>query len=105
MSRAQTRPCIFIPADDTQPVRVIEAQPCELEALQKLVGGDIELAWCPPKRIALFAEALGVRLQKTAQLFCNEDGRGLGLPYNERASALHGEPFGVIGDAFVMAVP
>lgn len=109
--RIETRPCLFIPADLSLSVRVIEQQSCELEALQKLVGGPIELARLLPLEIGRLERLYEVKLGRGAQMFVHEEGRLIGLPANDRATAyyyrsfLYDLPLGIVGDAFVMAVP
>ena len=49
----------------------------KLEELQKLVGGNIELFSIDPPLEGKYPEGI-----------CNEDGLGLGLPYNQRASSM-----------------
>lgn len=106
MQTPKYRRCILIPADDKLPVRVIEQQDCAPEAMRQLVGGRIEIVFCPRPRLVALAQKHNTTLQRGARLFANRDGVDLGLPRNARASALHVDPLGiVVGDAFIMATP
>lgn len=68
---------IIIPADDNEPLtfRKTDKQP-DLQELHRIVGGYIELVphW------QLYNE-------QPCVAFCNEDGKGMGLPINMRATA------------------
>lgn len=105
MTKHAPRPCVLIPADDDKPVQVIAEQSCDLASLQKLVGGYIELARIHRQTVLKVERMHLCVLGKNAQMYVNEDGRNLDLPYNERASHLYGHPMGIVGDAFIMAVP
>ena len=90
-------------------VEVIERDtPFELEELQKLVGGYIEVM---PDRIDLRninghetgSSALGY-MGVWKLMVVNEEGLILGLPYNEQATNLltHFNPYGIRGTAVLM---
>lgn len=99
------RPCLIIPADSGLPIRVEQAQSCDLASLQKLVGGNIEFVSISRSRVRELEAQHGVKLGG-AQLYANEEGLLQGLPVNERATALvEGHTMPIVGDCFVMHVP
>lgn len=59
-----------------------------LEAMQELVGGDIEAAYP-------FEEAVAV--------VCNTEGKGLGLPYNRPLLDESGLPYDIVRGTFFIA--
>lgn len=85
---------IVIPADDEAPLRQHQLPATSLKERQRLVGGLIQ----------------GIYLtDPTAHLFCNEEGKGLDLPMNKRATLLlwaHNPAFRyldtIVGDAFLV---
>ncbi len=87
---------LVIPAEIYQPIQVREVDPT-LENYQALVGGYIE----------------AVSLQKPyCTLFCNEEGKLMGLDYNARATEFFWDHQGdaliddyIAGDAFVCGPP
>lgn len=66
---------LFIPADSTRPfeIREITRDSATLRQLQAMVGGCIELVPLPVADVTLW---------------CNEDGKGMQLPFNPRAQLL-----------------
>ena len=68
-----------------KPCRV-EELPDTLEAMQKIVGGHIEAVYLPD-----------------AAIVCNEDGKGLGLPYNRPLMDESGLPYDVLCGTFFVA--
>lgn len=85
---------VVIPADDEQSLRQAELPAGGLEERQQLVGGLIQ----------------AVDLDDPAgRLYCNEEGKVMGLPPNKRATLLlwaHGPRFRyhdfIVGDAFLV---
>src|SRR3984885_6254595 len=64
---------IVIPADDEIPVRQHQLLAAGLQERQQLVGGHIESIYLR---------------DPAARLYCNEEGKGLELPMNKRATLL-----------------
>lgn len=88
---------IVIPANSDQALRVEEMESSDLEHMQRLVGGSIEV---------LNLDNPG------CSLYFNEDGNRRGLPENLRATALLyvGSPAflgytKLVGDAFIAGIP
>jgi hypothetical protein len=88
---------IFIPADENQPIRYVEVDAEDVDAMQQIVGGKFEaLNFSAPP----------------AALFQNDDRRLLEIPFNRRATYLlwmharHYRPTEVIGgDALLAGTP
>lgn len=85
---------IVIPADPEKPLRREEIGSTDLRAYRSLVGGNLQM----------------VNLEEPpASLYCNEDGKGLGMPINPRATVLlwaHNDAFTgrdwIVGDTFLV---
>ena len=69
-----------------KPCRVQEI-PNTLEAMQKIVGGYIEAVYPFPDAV----------------IVCNEDGKGLGLPYNRPLMGENGLPYDILCGTFFIA--
>ena len=88
---------IVVPADREQPLRIEELEASDLDHMQCLVGGDLEV----------------INLEEpSCSLFINEDGGYRQLPANERATLLLrvGRPAfltapSLVGDAFITGAP
>jgi hypothetical protein len=85
---------IVLPADMEQPIRQEQIEPADLDAYQRLVGGNLEV----------------VNLDRPpASLYFNDEGKLLDLPVNPRAtvvlwvhnSAFRGQDV-IAGDAFIV---
>lgn len=89
---------MIIPADEAQPVRFEELS--GLEAMQKVVGGYIEL-------VPMTLNIAGT--QHEVSLFCNEEGKLEGLPLNRRATQMAGRNLRpgdyLAGDVFLTGAP
>lgn len=107
MKRA--RPCVIIPADESIPMR-LEWRVEELESLQAIVGGYIELVPMADYALRAMRHHLGALFGADLAggcMFVHDSGRLLGLPLNRRAALLAGSDHaydGLHGDAFVMRV-
>lgn len=69
-----------------------------LRGMQKAVGGYIQTVR------SYFLNNLVVPDNKSLLMIVNEDGKNLGLDYNEIATTLYGAPYDdIVGDALIMA--
>jgi hypothetical protein len=80
---------IVVPAggldEDKQPC-VREVETLDLETMQSMVGGPIEL----------------VRIDEGVDLYCNENGRLVGLPMNREVRTDDGRRYDFLGDFFIV---
>jgi hypothetical protein len=88
---------IVIPDDQSEPIRLEQLDEHDLDSYQRLVGGSIEI----------------INLERPAStLYLNDEGKLLGLPLNQRATALlwtHNSAFRgqdvIMGPAFIVGPP
>ena len=97
-----TRPCLYIPANPKEPIKLVTDAPSDRRSRQALLGGLLEHVEIDASKRRALAEQFGVELLG-AQLWCRDCGRLEGLPQNPRAEALSKHPLvgGIVGPVLV----
>lgn len=103
MSEEKPRPCVIIPADEREPMRLVHVLRSDNAAQRDLVGDSfLEPIAVNPRRRRALADQFGVSLLR-AQLWMGDAARLRGEPRNRRAEDLarFEHPDGLVGTAII----